>query len=124
KNPNALQTRAAKGLKADFKLLVTGTPVENSLGDFWCLLDTAQPGLLGSWANYRDTWIKPILAASEEERDAVRADLGEQLRKNVGVFMLRRVKEDQLKGLPSKTIKSGVPQPDQGIQRYTPELGA
>lgn len=124
KNPNALQTRAAKGLKADFKLLITGTPVENSLGDFWCLLDTAQPGLLGSWANYRDTWIKPILAASEEERDAVRAGLGEQLRKNVGVFMLRRVKEDQLKGLPSKTIKSGVPQPDQGMQRYTPELGA
>lgn len=124
KNPNALQTRAAKGLKADFKLLVTGTPVENSLGDFWCLMDTAQPGLLGSWAHYRDTWIKPILAASDEERDAVRADLGEQLRKRVGVFMLRRVKEDQLKGLPPKTIKSGVEQPDQGIQRYTPELGA
>ena len=123
KNPNALQTRAAKGLKADFKLLVTGTPVENSLGDFWCLMDTAQPGLLGSWANYRDTWIKPILAASDEDRDAVRAELGEQLRKKVGTFMLRRVKEDQLKGLPPKTIKSGVPQPDQGIQRHTPELG-
>ena len=124
KNPNALQTRAAKGLKADFKLLVTGTPVENSLGDFWCLMDTAQPGLLGNWTSYRDTWIKPILDASEENRDAVRADLGEQLRKRVGVFMLRRVKEDQLKGLPPKTIKSGVPQPDQGIQHYTPELGA
>lgn len=123
KNPNALQTRAAKGLKADFKLLVTGTPVENSLGDFWCLMDTAQPGLLGSWANYRDTWIKPILAASDDERDAVRANLGEQLRKRVGVFMLRRDKEDQLKGLPLKTIKSGVPQPEQGIQLYEPELG-
>lgn len=49
KNPNAMQTRAAKGLKADFKLLATGTPVENSLGDFWCLVDTAQPGLLGDW---------------------------------------------------------------------------
>lgn len=123
KNPNALQTRAAKGLKADFKLLVTGTPVENSLGDFWCLMDTAQPGLLGSWASYRDTWIKPILAAREEERDAVRADLGEQLRNRVGVFMLRRVKEDQLKGLPPKTIRSGVEQTMQGLQRYAPELG-
>lgn len=123
KNPNALQTRAAKGLKADFKLLATGTPVENSLGDFWCLMDTAQPGLFGSWENYRDTWIKPILSAGEEERDEVRVRLGEQLRKAVGPFMLRRVKEDQLKGLPSKTIRSGVEQVDRGIQRYAPELG-
>lgn len=124
KNPNALQTRAAKGLKADFKLLATGTPVENSLGDFWCLMDTAQPGLLGSWETYRDTWIKPILAASDEERDSVRAQLGEKLRKAVGVFMLRRVKEDQLKGLPSKSILSGVEQVSHGIQYYAPELGA
>lgn len=123
KNPNALQTRAAKGLKADFKLLATGTPVENSLGDFWCLMDTAQPGLFGSWENYRDTWIKPILSAGEEERDEVRVRLGEQLRKAVGPFMLRRVKEDQLKGLPRKTIRSGVEQVDRGIQRYAPELG-
>jgi hypothetical protein len=123
KNPNALQTHAAKGLKADFKLLATGTPVENSLGDFWCLMDTAQPGLLGSWEAYRDTWIKPILAASEEERDEVRSRLGEQLRKAVGIFMLRRVKEDQLKGLPSKTIRSGVEQAARGLQHYAPELG-
>lgn len=123
KNPNALQTRAAKGLKADFKLLATGTPVENSLGDFWCLMDTAQPGLLGSWATYRDTWIKPIQAAEEHERDEVRTRLGEQLRKAVGTFMLRRVKEDQLEGLPSKTIRSGVEQVARGVQQYAPELG-
>lgn len=124
KNPNAMQTRAAKGLKADFKLLATGTPVENSLGDFWCLMDTAQPGLLGGWETYRDTWIKPILAAPEDERDVVRIDLGRKLRDAVGGFMLRRVKEDQLKGLPSKTIRSGVDQTSQGIQQHAPELGA
>lgn len=123
KNPNALQTRAAKGLKADFKLLATGTPVENSLGDFWCLLDTAQPGLLGSWQHYRDSWIKPILNAEEQERDLIRVQIGEQLRRTVGTFMLRRVKEDQLKGLPSKTICSGVQQADSQLQRYHPELG-
>lgn len=123
KNPNTLQTRAAKGLKADFKLLATGTPVENSLGDFWCLLDTAQPGLLGSWQHYRDSWIKPILNAEESERDQVRAQIGEQLRHTVGTFMLRRVKEDQLKGLPSKTICGGVEQVDSPQQRYHPELG-
>ena len=123
KNPNAQQTRAAKGLKADFKLLATGTPVENSLGDFWCLMDTAQPGLLGGWEVFRDTWIKPILAAEEDVRDEVRSRLGEELRKAVGDFMLRRVKEDQLKGLPSKTIRSGVDHSARGIQHHAPELG-
>ncbi|OJS99967.1 DEAD/DEAH box helicase [Marinobacter nauticus] len=124
KNPNTLQTRAAKGLKADFKLLATGTPVENSLGDFWCLMDTAQPGLLGNWPTFRDTWIKPILAADEENRDAVRVSLGQALRDAVGPFMLRRVKEDQLTGLPSKTIHCGVPQPDSGNVVYTPTLSS
>ena len=123
KNPNALQTIAAKGLKADFKLLATGTPVENSLGDFWCLMHTVQPGLLGGWENFRDTWIKPILAASDDERDEVRTHLGEQLRRAVGIFMLRRVKEDQLKGLPTKTILSGVEQADHGLQRHATQLG-
>ena len=123
KNPNALQTIAAKGLKADFKLLATGTPVENSLGDFWCLMHTVQPGLLGGWENFRDTWIKPILAASDDERDEVRAYLGEQLRRAVGIFMLRRVKEDQLKGLPTKTILSGVEQTEHGLQRHATQLG-
>jgi SNF2 family DNA or RNA helicase len=122
KNPNTLQTRAAKGLKADFKLLATGTPVENSLGDFWCLMDTAQPGLLGNWTTFRDTWIKPILAADEESRDEVRSALGQGLRDTVGPFMLRRVKEDQLGGLPAKTIRCGVPQPDHGNLVYTSAL--
>ncbi|PHS01574.1 MAG: helicase [Leeuwenhoekiella sp.] len=122
KNPNTLQTRAAKALRADFKLLATGTPVENSLGDFWCLMDTAQPGLLGNWSTFRDTWIKPVLAAEEDTRDAVRASLGQELRDTVGPFMLRRVKEDQLSGLPSKTIRCGVPQPDHGNLVYTREL--
>lgn len=122
KNPNAMQTRAAKGLKADFKLLATGTPVENSLGDFWCLMDTAQPGLLGGWSQFRDDWIKPILNASDGERDRIRRELGGQLRDAVGSFMLRRVKEDQLKGLPSKTIHSGVAQPEGGQLVHAPHL--
>lgn len=106
KNPNTLQTRAAKGLKADFKLLATGTPVENSLGDFWCLMDTAQPGLLGAWQHFRDQWIVPINKASEEDRDAVRRRIGAQLREAVDGFMLRRIKEEQLDGLPTKYIRS------------------
>lgn len=123
KNPNTLQTRAAKGLKADFKLLATGTPVENSLGDFWCLMDTAQPGLLGDWKYFRDTWVSPIKQASDHERDAVRTRLGRQLRENVGQFMLRRLKEEQLKGLPSKITHTGIEDPA-GLMVFAPELGA
>lgn len=110
KNPNTLQSRAAKGLKADFKLLATGTPVENSLGDFWCLMDTAQPGLLGSWHYFRDRWITPINRATEEDRDDVRRQVGADLRDAVEGFMLRRIKEDQLKGLPSKYLRSALSQ--------------
>lgn len=124
KNPNTLQTRAAKGLKADFKLLATGTPVENSLADFWCLLDTAQPGLLGDWRAFRERWITPILEADEASRDEVRRDVGQRLREAVGVFMLRRIKEDQLKGLPIKTIRSGVSGGDHDPVVHDPKLGA
>lgn len=124
KNPNALQTHAAKGLKADFKLLATGTPVENSLADFWCLMDTAQPGLLGNWSAFRDRWIKPILSASESQRHEVRRDVGTKLRAAVGAFMLRRVKEDQLTGLPTKTIYAGVQQTQTERIVHAPQLSA
>lgn len=108
KNPNALQTRAAKALKADFKLLATGTPVENSLADFWCLMDTAQPGLLGTWSTFRDTYIAPIKHAPEEDQDQIRLEIGRKLRQDVGPFMLRRLKAEELDGLPKKRIYTGV----------------
>ncbi|MGE6776469.1 DEAD/DEAH box helicase [Vreelandella titanicae] len=122
KNPNTLQTRAAKGLKADFKLLATGTPVENSLGDFWCLMDTAQPGLLGNWAEFRSKWITPVTQATEETRDQMRIETGSSLREAVGPFMLRRIKEQQLEGLPNKYIRSGLLQSEAGNLHRAPEL--
>lgn len=108
KNPNALQTRAAKGLKAKFKLLATGTPVENSLADFWCLMDTACPGYLDSYQTFRSYYISPILQAAGDEIDQVRARLGRDLREKVGSLMLRRIKEDNLEGLPDKRIFVGI----------------
>lgn len=123
KNPNAMQTRSAKALRADFKLLATGTPVENSLGDFWCLMDTAQPGLLGEWPSFRDKWIRPIEAAEDAERDALRSRLGRELRATVGPFMLRRTKEDQLPDLPTKTILGAFDIAQPGM-KYDPSLAA
>ena len=121
KNPNALQTRAAKGLKAKFKLLATGTPVENSLADFWCLMDTACPGYLDSYQTFRQTYITPILQAAGDEIDNVRATLGRQLREKVGALMLRRVKEDNLEGLPQKHMLVGIESSD---WQYEPKLHA
>ena len=108
KNPNALQTRAAKGIKAEFILLATGTPVENKLVDFWCLMDTAQPGLLGSYQQFREKYIMPINRAAEDEIETVKAKTGRALRENTAQFMLRRVKEDHIEGLPEKKIFVGL----------------
>lgn len=110
KNPDTLVTRAAKGLKAHFKLLATGTPIENSMLDFWCLMDAAQPGLLGSWADFRKQWVTPMQLA---ETTTDRVAIGEELRSLVGEFMLRRVKEDHLKELPPKTIYGPEGGPEQ-----------
>ena len=108
KNPNAMQTRAAKGLNSDFNLLVTGTPVENSLADFWCLMDTAVPGRLGSYQDFREKYITPILQAASDEVYDERIRVGKQLRLDTGALMLRRIKEDNLDGLPSKCIHVGL----------------
>ncbi|MBM96236.1 MAG: helicase [Oceanospirillaceae bacterium] len=112
KNPNALQTRAAKGLKAEFRLLATGTPVENSLADFWCLMDTACPGFLGSYQSFRDQYVTPIVRAASDELEETRARVGRQLRNTVGALMLRRLKEDNLEGLPAKHLYVGVENSD------------
>lgn len=106
KNPNTIVTRAAKALKGDFKLLATGTPVENSLKDFWCLFDTAVPGLLGSWREFRETYIAPILEAKEDAA-ALQLEVGLQLRHAVGRYMLRRTKEEKLSALPAKHLWIG-----------------
>lgn len=120
KNPNALATRAAKGLKSEFKLLATGTPVENSLKDFWCLMDTATPGLLGSWREFREQYVTPIHNASEVDVDNVKYNIGRELREKVDLFMLRRTKAEKLKGLPDKIIYSGC----KTDQHYLPLLEA
>lgn len=101
KNPETLVSRAAKGLKADFKLLATGTPVENSLKDMWNLLDTAQPGLMGTWPGFRGKWVLHRHASDD------RSDSGYRLREAIGNFMLRRSKQDSLEGLPNKLVHTG-----------------
>lgn len=98
KNPNAQQTIAAKALRALFRIALTGTPVENHLGDFWSIIDTAEPGPLGAFAEFRKRWIAPM----NRERERA-GEIGKNLREHVGGLMLRRIKEEQNLGLPAKT---------------------
>ena len=97
KNPAAMVTRAAKKQKVDFKIACTGTPVENTLADLWCLFDFIQPGLLGALDEFGKRYRKPIEARNDEERDRV-----EELRERIGPQILRRTKAEVAKNLPQK----------------------
>lgn len=99
KNPNALQTVAAKSLKGFFRIALSGTPVENHLGDLWSLMDAVEPGALGSFNEFRTEWIRPI------RNDPSQLEvIGEALRVRLDPLILRRTKEGSLKGLPKKNL--------------------
>lgn len=100
KTPGTLVTNVSKALKADFKIAMTGTPVENTLVDLWCIMDFSVPGLLGNAKDFAKNYQKPL---SNEDTD-IHA-LGEQLRSQIGVFIKRRLKQDVAKDLPKKNLK-------------------
>jgi SNF2 family DNA or RNA helicase/HJR/Mrr/RecB family endonuclease len=97
KTPGTQITNASKALKAGFKIAMTGTPVENTLVDIWCLMDFAVPGLLGNAKDFAKEYQKPL---SDEDTD-IKA-LTEKLRNSIGVFIKRRLKSDVAKDLPNK----------------------
>lgn len=99
KNPNALMTRAAKKQNVRFKIACTGTPVENSLTDLWCLFDFVQSGLLGALNEFRTCYSRPIEAKTDEEKARV-----DCLRQLIEPQTLRRTKADVAKDLPRKII--------------------
>jgi non-specific serine/threonine protein kinase len=95
KNPGTAQTKAVKKLPAQARLALTGTPVENRLGDLWSLFDFLNPGLLGSAAVFK----KYIQALSARETDPY-----SPLRRLVSPYILRRMKTDRaiIADLPDK----------------------
>lgn len=97
KNPNALVTRSAKKQNARFKIACTGTPVENSLIDIWCLFDFVQPGWLGSMNEFGEKYRKPIEAKTDVEKARL-----EELRDLIEDQKLRRTKAEVAKDLPLK----------------------
>jgi hypothetical protein len=99
KNPGAMVTRAAKKQNASFRIACTGTPVENTLADLWCLFDFVQPGLLGALDEFGRRYRKPIEANTDEEKARV-----EELRARISPQILRRTKADVAKDLPQKIV--------------------
>lgn len=89
KNPNALVTHSAKGLKSKFKIALTGTPVENSLLDLWCLMDFCVPGILGSARLFNRNVRKEELTS-------------ERIREIIQNKFLRRLKSEVARDLPKK----------------------
>ena len=96
KNPGAKQTRALKRLRARARIALSGTPVENRLGDLWSLYDFLNPGLLGSAPEF-SRYVKAIQTAD-------RPDFA-PLRQLVRPYLLRRLKTDRsiISDLPDKT---------------------
>jgi SNF2 family DNA or RNA helicase len=97
KNPEAKQTKAVRSLRAPRRIALTGTPVENHLGELWSIMEILNPGLLGSAAAFRERFAVPIERYREEEP-------AEQLRTLTRPFVLRRVKTDRtiITDLPEK----------------------
>jgi non-specific serine/threonine protein kinase len=103
KNPGARQTQAVKTLKAHARIALTGTPVENRLGDLWSIYDFLDPGLLGSAREF-GAFVKRL----GERRDEMYAPL----RRLVQPYLLRRLKSDRsiIADLPDKTeVKAFCP---------------
>ncbi|WP_444996659.1 DEAD/DEAH box helicase [Aliikangiella sp. IMCC44359] len=96
KNTKTLISQAIRQIKSDFRLCLSGTPVENHLGELWSLLDFLMPDCLGSLSEFKHYFQKPIEADANEER------MG-QLQLRISPFMLRRTKEQVASDLPPKT---------------------
>ncbi len=95
KNPASQIAKVVRGLQADHRLALTGTPVENSLRDLWAIFGFVEPGLLGSETSFRRRFELPI--ADGDEKAA------QTLRSRLEPFVLRRTKEDVAKELPERT---------------------
>src|SRR5207245_6066144 len=97
KNPETKQAQAARSLKAGYRIALTGTPVENHVGDLWSILEFLNPGFLGSQAEFRRRFFVPIQAQRDEEAAG-------RLKRLTGPFVLRRLKTDKsvIADLPDK----------------------
>ncbi|HMA95118.1 MAG TPA: SNF2-related protein, partial [Polyangiaceae bacterium] len=112
KNPSSLRAKAAFQLTARHRVAMTGTPVENHLGDLWSIFHFLNPALLGSLRHFHLAYVRPI----ERDHDLEQRDL---LKRLVQPFLLRRRKDEVLKELPpTTTVRHEVRLSEDEARRY------
>lgn len=97
KNAETKQAKASRALPAEYRIALTGTPVENNVGDLWSIMEFLNPGFLGSHASFKKNFFIPIQA--EQDKQVV-----QKLKAITGSFILRRLKTDPaiISDLPEK----------------------
>jgi len=97
KNHETRRAKASRAIAADYRIALTGTPVENHVGDLWSVMDFLNPGLLGSQASFKTRFYKPIQLWKNENSAS-------RLKELTGPFILRRLKTDKkiISDLPEK----------------------
>ncbi|KAG8086577.1 hypothetical protein GUJ93_ZPchr0010g10708 [Zizania palustris] len=109
KNSRSKITSAVKQLKAQHRLILSGTPIQNNVLELWSLFDFLMPGFLGTEKQFQATYGKPLFAAKDPKCSAKDAEAGilamEALHKQVMPFLLRRTKDEVLSDLPEKIIQ-------------------
>ena len=108
KNPTSKRAHAIANIPASFKLALSGTPIENNLTELWAVFHQVNPSLLGPFATYRETFLKPIESSANPQRLA-------QLKAIINPFILRRTKDKVLSELPplTETVHEVLPAPDE-----------
>jgi superfamily II DNA or RNA helicase len=96
KNPDTQNAQAATGLRARHRLVLTGTPLENSVRDLWSIMNFVMPGYLGNRTDFKERYEQPILL------DAGAGPVKSRLAKRIRPFLLRRTKREVYKELPEK----------------------
>ncbi|KAI9145271.1 hypothetical protein BKA69DRAFT_1108764 [Paraphysoderma sedebokerense] len=109
RNAKTKITKAAKSIKANHRLLLSGTPIQNNVLELWSLFDFLMPGFLGTEKQFNERFSKPILASRDAKKSSKQQEAGalalEALHRQVLPFLLRRLKEDVLHDLPPKIIQ-------------------
>ncbi|MBP5321030.1 MAG: SNF2 helicase associated domain-containing protein [Kiritimatiellae bacterium] len=100
KNRSTQNALAAKQIRAVNRLVLTGTPIENSVADIWSIMDFLMPGYLGEYDLFKCNYEQPISVPGAQAEAAQ-----EKLRRKLHPFILRRVKKDVAKDLPDKIVR-------------------
>jgi len=110
KNPGSLRACAARGMNADYRIGLTGTPIENAAVDLWAIMDVIAPGALGAKRDFQQKYSEPNADNMRELYDSVFTGKGER-----APLAFRRLKRDAAKDLPEKQ-RFLYPQPMPNIQ--------